>query len=168
MIVTLVVELEDKPGQLLRVIEPISKFGGNIISIVHDRNKITPLKRVPVEFTLDIDPSKLERLVETLKQNGIYIRSYNEIRLSATTSLLLIGHIIHTDLSDTINRIDSTGFAEVVEIHISMPYLNRPSTAIITISAKSEKHLKEAVKILKDVCKNKKILVIEPLNDDLI
>ena len=150
MIVTLVVELEDKPGQLLRVIEPISQLGGNIISIVHDRNKITPLNRVPVEFTLDIAPKRLEELIERLKQNEIYIRSYNEIKLSASTSLLLIGHIIHTDLSDTVNRIDSTGFAEVVEINISMPHLNRPSTAIITISAKSERHLKEAVKILED------------------
>jgi len=168
MIVTLVVELEDKPGQLLRVIEPISQLGGNIISIIHDRNKITPLNRVPVEFTLDISPKRLEELIERLKQSGIYIRSYNEISLSASTSLLLIGHIIHTDLSDTINRIDSTGFAEVVEISISMPHLNRPSTAIITISAKSERHLKEAVKILKDVCKDKGILVIEPLNEELI
>ena len=168
MIVTLVVELEDKPGQLLRVIEPISKLGGNIISVVHDRNRSTPLKRVPVEFTLDIDPLKLERLIETLRKSGIYVRSYNEIKLSVSTSLLLIGHIIRTDLGDTVNRIDSTGFAEVVDIHISMPHLNRPSTAILTISAKSEEHLKKAVEILKGVCKDKGILVIEPLNDDLV
>ena len=168
MIVTLVVELEDKPGQLLKVIEPISKLGGNIISIIHDRNKITPLKRVPVEFTLDIDPTKLEELINRIKQNEIYLRSYNEIRLSASASLLLIGHIIHTDIRDTINKIDSTGFAEIVEMHISMPQLNKPSTAMITISAKSMDDLRKAVKILKDVCKDKEILVIEPLNDDLI
>ena len=122
MIVTLVVELEDKPGQLLRVIEPISRLGGNIISIVHDRNRITPLKRIPVEFTLDISPKRLEELIEMLKQNGIYIRSCNEIKLS--TSLLLIGHIIHTDLSDTINKIDSSGFAEVVEIDINLSLIH--------------------------------------------
>ncbi len=168
MIITLVVELEDKPGQLLRVIEPISKLGGNIISVIHDRNKITPLKRVPVEFTLDIDPSKLEELIRRIKQNEIYVRSYNEIKLSASASLLLIGHIIHTDIRDTINRIDSTGFAEVVDMHISMPHLSKPSTALITISAKSREELKKAIEILKETCRDKDILVIEPLNDDVL
>lgn len=168
MIVTLVVELEDKPGQLLKVIEPISKMGGNIISVVHDRHKTTPMKRVPVEFVIDIESEKLEGLVEGIKKAGIHIRSYNEVRLLATASFLLIGHIIHTDLSDTINRIDETGFAEVVELHITMPKLNEPSTALVTISARGKDELRKAVSILKEVCEKKDILVIEPLNEDLL
>ncbi len=168
MIVTLIVELEDKPGQLLKVIEPISKMGGNIISVVHDRHKISPMNRVPVEFVIDIDSEKLESLVERIRGAGIHIRSYNEVRLLATASFLLIGHIIHTDLSDTVNRIDETGFAEVVELHITMPKLNEPSTALVTISARGKEELRKAVSILKEVCEKKDILVIEPLNEDLL
>ena len=168
MIVTLIVELEDKPGQLLKVIEPISKMGGNIISVVHDRHKISPMNRVPVEFVIDIDSEKLESLVERIRGAGIHIRSYNEVRLLATASFLLIGHIIHTDLSDTVNRIDETGFAEVVELHITMPKLNEPSTALVTISARGKEELRKAVSILREVCEKKDILVIEPLNEDLL
>ncbi|WP_457591843.1 ACT domain-containing protein [Geoglobus sp.] len=168
MIVTLIVELEDKPGQLLKVIEPISKMGGNIISVVHDRHKISPMNRVPVEFVIDIDSEKLESLVERIRSAGIHIRSYNEVRLLATASFLLIGHIIHTDLSDTVNRIDETGFAEVVELHITMPKLNEPSTALVTISARGKEELRKAVSILREVCEKKDILVIEPLNEDLL
>jgi ACT domain-containing protein len=66
-------------------------------------------------------------------------------------------------LGDTINRIDSTGFAEVVDMHISMPQLNHPSTAMVTISATNEENLKKAINILKQICKEKDITVIEPL-----
>ncbi len=163
---TLIVELEDKPGQLLKVIEPISKLGGNVISVVHDRHKVSPLKRVPVEFVVDIETEKVENLLEKIRESGVYIRSINEVRMLYTESFLLIGHIIHTDLSDTVNRIDETGFAEVVEIHITMPKVNEPSTAIVTISAKGKKELTEAREILRKICEKKDILVVEPLNEE--
>jgi len=160
---TIVVELKDQPGQLLKALEPISRLGGNIVSVYHQRDKITPLKRIPVEITIQIDEKKVENLIEAIRRNGVVIRSCNEVRLTATTSLLLIGHIIHTDLGDTINRIDSTGFAEVIDIHISMPQLRSPSTAMVTISATNEEKLKKAIEMLKDICREKDITVIEPL-----
>ncbi len=163
MLMTIVVELKDQPGQLLKALEPISKLGGNIVSVYHQRDKITPLNRIPVEITIKIDERKAKDLIEAIKKNGVIVRSYNEVRLTATTSLLLIGHIIHTDLGDTINRIDSTGFAEVVEMHISMPRLNEPSTAMVTISATNEDMLRKAIDILRKTCMEKDITVIEPL-----
>ncbi len=163
MLMTIVVELKDQPGQLLKALEPISRFGGNIVSVFHQRDKITPLKRIPVEITIQIDEKRVEDLIEAIRRNGVIVRSYNKVKLTATTSLLLIGHIIHTDLGDTINRIDSTGFAEVVDMHISMPQLNHPSTAMVTISATNDENLKRAIKILKQICREKDITVIEPL-----
>lgn len=163
MLMTIVVELKDQPGQLLKALEPISRFGGNIVSVFHQRDKITPLKRIPVEITIQIDERRVEDLIEAIRRNGVIVRSYNKVKLTATTSLLLIGHIIHTDLGDTINRIDSTGFAEVVDMHISMPQLNHPSTAMVTISATNDENLKRAIKILKQICREKDITVIEPL-----
>ncbi len=162
-VISIVVELKDKPGQLLKVLEPISKLGGNIIGITHKRDKITPLGRVPVEISIQLNEKKLNKLINELKARGIIIRRYNEIRLLATTSVLLVGHIIHTDLSDTINKIDQTGFAEIVDMKICMPQINEPSTALLTISAIGKDELKKAIEILKEICKKKDILVIEPL-----
>jgi len=164
-IVSIVVELKDQPGQLLRVLEPISRLGGNILSIVHQRDKKTPLGRIPVEISLQIDEKKVDDLIKIIKSETI-VRSYNEVRLITTTSIMLVGHIIHTDLGDTINSIDRTGFAEVVDMHISMPKLNEPSTAMVTISATGKEKLKEAIELLRDVCRRKGILMIEPLNEE--
>ncbi len=162
-IVTLVVELRDKPGQLAKVIEPVSRYRGNILSIVHKREKRTPLGNVPVEISIEIDERNIEKLVDSIKAQGVVVKSYNEVRLTSTSSVMLIGHIIHTDLADTINAVDETGFAEVVEMHISMPYLEKPSTAIVTISATGDEKLREALNRLKEICKKKSITVIEPL-----
>jgi len=160
---TMVVELEDKPGQLIRVLEPISRLGGNVISVTHRRDETTPLGRIPVRIAVQIDDSKVDRLIEEIESRGIVIRSYNRIKHTVTTTLLLIGHIIHTDLRDTIDRIDETGFAEVVDMRIIMPELKKPSTAIIKLSALNEEKLRESVRILKEVCMGKGIRVIEPL-----
>ena len=165
-IVSIAVELKDQPGQLLKVLEPISRYGGNIISVLHQRDKMTPLKRIPVEISLQIDGQKIKDLINAIKANGVIVKRYNEVRLVATTSVLLVGHIIHTDLKDTITRIDSTGFAEVVEMHISMPQLNHPSTAMVTISATGKDELRKALNLLNEICRDKGILVIEPLNEE--
>ncbi len=160
---TMVVELEDKPGQLIKVLEPISKLGGNVVSVTHRRDEVTPLGRIPVRIAVQIDESKMDRLLREIEGRGIIVRSFNRVRHAVATSLLLIGHIIHTDLRETVDAIDKTGFAEVVEMRIVMPELNKPSTAFIKVSAVNEEKLKESVEILKGVCKSKGIKVIEPL-----
>ena len=159
---TLVVELEDKPGQLLKVLEPIARNGGNIVGIVHQRGKKTPLSRIPVEISFTADPKKAERIFEEL-QKEVVVRAFGKIR-TATVSLLLIGHIIHTDLSDTIRRIDSSE-AECVELNATMPEINQPSTAMMTISAKSDEALERALERVREICKEKGIMVIEPVNE---
>ncbi|WP_457550741.1 ACT domain-containing protein [Archaeoglobus sp.] len=160
---TMVVELEDKPGQLIKVLEPISKLGGNIISVTHRRDEITPLGRIPVRIAVQIDEKKIDQLIKEIESRGICIRSYNRVKHTVTTSLLLIGHIIHTDLRSTVDAVDKTGFAEVVEMRIVMPELNKPSTSFIKLSAVNEEKLRESVRILKEVCSAKGIKVIEPL-----
>ncbi len=166
-LVSIVVEIKDKPGQLLKALEPISHMGGNILGILHQREKMSPLGRIPVEISIKIDEDKVDSLIGTIEGNDVVVRSYNEVRLTTTTSALLVGHIIRTDLSDTINRIDSTGYAEVVDIRVNMPQLKEPSTAMITISATGKDRLNEAMGLLNDVCRDKEILVVEPLNEGL-
>lgn len=159
---TLVVELEDKPGQLLRVLEPIAKNGGNIVGIVHQRGKKTPLNRVPVEISFTADSKRAERIFKEL-QDFVIVRSFGKIK-SSTISLLLIGHVVHTDLSDTIKRIDNAD-AECVELNLKMPELNQPSTAMLTISAKSDNALEKAIERVKEICREKGILVVEPVDE---
>ena len=61
-----------------------------------------------------------------IKRQGVSILRLGEERLLYRQSVIMIGHLIHTDVGDTIGRIDATGFAEVAELNVHMPAIAEP------------------------------------------
>ena len=66
-------ELQDVPGQLLLSLEPFKKYKGNIISVVHHRDRKTPRGTVPVQIVFEIDPSNIDNVKKQLQENGIVV-----------------------------------------------------------------------------------------------
>jgi ACT domain-containing protein len=77
----------------------------------------------------------------------------------------MIGHIMHTDISDTVDQIDRTGYAEVSELSLMMPAISERSSARITIRAANRKDMESALGILRKVAGKKELLVVEPLEE---
>lgn len=163
MIVSMTLELKDIPGQLVLALSPISELHGNILSVVHQHEEKTPRGTISVQVMFEIEQRVLDELIERLEKNGVRIARVGEERLRASVSVVLIGHIVHSDIGDTIDKIDSTGFAEVVDLSLSMPGIEKPSSAYLVINAVSEKDLNRALDVLKDVTEKKDILMIEPI-----
>ncbi len=163
MIVSMTLELKDIPGQLVSALTPISELHGNIMSVVHHRDERTPRGTIPVQITFGIEQKVLNELIERLEKNDIRVARVGEERLRVAVSVILIGHIVHSDIGDTIDKIDSTGFAEVVDLSLSMPGIEQPSSAYLVINAVGEEELKISLDILRKVAKKKDILMIEPL-----
>jgi len=158
-------ELQDKPGHLLAALIPLSSLGGNIISIVHHRDQRTPRGNIPVQIVFEIDEHKRQLLIDELEKSGIAVASIDENPLIERESVILIGHIIHTDIKDTINRIDRTGFAEVTDISIAMPEIEGESSAYMLIEAVGKSELASAIDLLKGIADQKDLLVIEPVRN---
>ena len=156
-------ELKDVPGQLVSALRPISELGGNIVSVVHHRDKKTPTGSIPVQITFEIEEKNVKKVLEELEAHGIRIVRAGEDRLRETTSVIILGHVVHTDIRDTIDSIDRTGFAEVIDLALKMPGVEKPSAAFMTISATSEEELRRALAILREVCEKKGLLLIEPV-----
>jgi ACT domain-containing protein len=163
MIISMTLELKDIPGQLVLALEPISELHGNIMSVVHQHEEKTPRGTIPVQVTFEIDQAVLDELIEKLEKSGVGVARVGEERLRSSVSVVLIGHIIHSDIGDTIDRIDSSGFAEVVDLSLSMPAIERTSSAYLVINAVGENELKNALEILREVAIKKDLLMIEPL-----
>lgn len=161
-------ELQDIPGQLLAALEPLKAHKGNIISVAHHRERKTPRGTIPVQIVFEIERSKLESVKRDLENNGIVVIRAGEERFIEETHVLLVGHVVHSDIGDTINEIDSTGFAEVVDLSLSMPGVNEPSSAYLRIRATGDDELKKALSILRKVGARKKLLVIEPIEAEEI
>ncbi|WP_342766192.1 amino acid-binding protein [Methanocalculus sp.] len=163
MQISMKLELKDTPGQLLAALKPISDIGGNIITIIHQRDPNSSENTLTVDVVLELAETKLDTLVATLRERGCGVVRIGKERLLQKQSLIMIGHLMHTDISDTVDQIDRTGYAEVSELHMVMPAINEPSTAKITIRAVCPEDMRRAVSILHDVSKKKDILVLEPL-----
>lgn len=165
MRITMDLELKDIPGQLVNALAPISDSGGNIVSVVHHHEKRTPRGTIPIQVTFDIAEG-LEDLKYRLESRDVAIIRVNEAKLLEHRTVILVGHIIHSDIRDTIDQIDRTGYAEVVDLAMSMPGINLKSSARIGISAAGKAEVKKAMNLLRDIAKDKDLLVIEPIDTE--
>jgi len=91
-----------------------------------------------------------------------------EERFIEAISVVLVGHILDSDLGDTIKRIDSTGFAEVMDLSLTMPGVDEPSSAYLRIRATGKAEIQKAISILREVGAEKKLLVIEPIEAEAV
>jgi ACT domain-containing protein len=158
-------EMKDTPGQLVTALKPISEAGGNIIAIVHQRDATSTSDTINVQVVLELSEKKLHDLILDLQGHGIHIQRIGKERLIHRRDFIIIGHIVHTDLSDTVDQIDKTGFAEVSEIQMVMPGIHEPSTARITIKATNAQDMQRAAGMLRTIAARKDILVIEPVEE---
>ena len=165
MQVSMKLEMNDSPGQLVAALKPISDVGGNIIAVIHQREPDLRKGILNVQIVLELPDGRRERLVELLQEQGVHIQRIGEERLLYKRTVIMIGHLMHTDLSDTVDQIDSTGFAEVSELSMSMPAVNQRSSSRITIKALSKVDMESALSILRRVSAQKSLLPIEPLEE---
>ncbi len=163
MRITMDLELKDIPGQLVNALVPISDAGGNIVSVVHHHAKRTPRGTIPIQVTFDFEGS-LDALKFSLESRDIKIARVNEAKLLEHRTVLIVGHIIHSDIRDTIDQIDRTGYAEVVDLAMSMPGISLKSSARIGISAEGKDEARKAMNLMREIAKKKDLLVIEPIN----
>ncbi len=93
MKINLTLGLADRPGQLLKALEPIAKNGGNIISILHERETIRG-NYVPVILVVDfLSQSSFEKTKEELNNEGISIIKSEQIIEKANLTFIIIGKI---------------------------------------------------------------------------
>ena len=163
MIVHMQLELKDVPGSLIRVLEPISSHGGNIVSVVHSRGS---KERVVVQIIFKIsDLSMLGLIKNSLKQRKI---STTRIELEgrkyyaqSIMDYMLVGHVIDTDLQDTIDRINKFGL--VSDIVVVMPNPDEKSSVLLHVEVDESKK-SGLLKVIKDICNEKKFLLVRSLD----
>lgn len=154
-------ELEDLPGQLLKALEPIARYGGNIQSIIHQRERKTPLGRVPVMLVFEIrDRTRLNRVLNALKSQNIVIIQVGEQLYMVKQTVLLLGHIVHADIRKLVDRINSMRGVRVLELSLAMGAPGQDSAARLTLSSDSESRAQSAINWLSEFSKQKKLLLI--------
>ena len=154
--------LKDVPGSLLRALEPISSHGGNIISVLHSRGE---KERVEVKVTFKIaDQESLDLIRKEMEKRGIQV---SDIRVEGKRyyskkilSFILVGHVIDTDVRDTIDRINEVGL--VSDIDVVMPSPEQKSSVMMSVEVDNGK-LERLNSAVEKVCKEKDLLLISSI-----
>jgi ACT domain-containing protein len=162
---TVRLELIDEPGELLRALEPVAENGGNLLSIFHERGNVTPRGHIPVEVDLEATPERFEVIVEALRDAGVNVIRAGADRYGEELAVVLVGHLVETDLSDTLSRVEECGGASVADVSLSAPDgTAEESAARLRLVASSEGRGR-ALETVREVAAEKGLRVIEPLTD---
>ena len=162
---TVRLELVDEPGELLRALEPIAENGGNLLSIFHERGNLTPRGHIPVEVDLEATPGRFDTIVAALREAGVNVIQAGAERYSEELTVVLVGDLVETDLSDTLQRFQECGGASVADLSLSAPAgTDDVSSARLRLVA-SEGQSDQALSTLREVAVEKDLRVIEPLTE---
>ncbi|MCG1002037.1 amino acid-binding protein [Halobacterium noricense] len=164
---TLRLELVDEPGELLRALSPISEHGGNLLSIFHERGSLTPRGHIPVEVDLECSPERFERIVEALRDAGVTIIQADSERYGEALSVLLVGDLVDTDLSDTLAELEDCGSATVADFSLTTEKgTEGVSSARVRLAIESGS-TERALEQVRSVASQKDLSVVEPLVGEL-
>jgi ACT domain-containing protein len=160
----MVMELEDVPGQLIKGMEPVARFGGNIKSIMHQRERKTPLGRLPVMMIFEVrDRAMLKRILAALKEQGVRVTQLGERGGEIRNVVLLIGHIVHTDIRHTIDQLNVIKGVMVSDLNLAVGSPGQESSARMTIAADDKERAGMAVARLRSIADKKKLLLISSI-----
>lgn len=154
----LVLELLDVPGQLVKVLEPISGLGANLVTVIHKRDYKNDNGKVPVQLTLEGEQEDLQNVIKRFEDLGFSIIEMDGVVKKEKISTILFGHIVDQDLKDTMDKINELGGISIVAFDIKLNGEEK-STALITIEADVGKKQIVFDKIA-EVAEEKNLLVI--------
>ncbi|MFC7044547.1 amino acid-binding protein [Halobacteriaceae archaeon GCM10025711] len=159
---TIRLELVDKPGELLRALEPIAENGGNLQSIFHERGSLTPRGHIPVEIDLECPPDRFERILDALRENGVNVIQADAERYDETLTVILTGHLIDADLSATLSAIESATVS-VTDVSLSAPEGTAEYASARLRLAATEGSVVSALERLRSIAAERDLHLIEPL-----
>jgi ACT domain-containing protein len=153
MIINAELFVNDSPGQLVGSIEPISLVNGNILAVVHNRDRIVD-NRILVNVTFEVDDRQLERLKDLWKSKDVVISSLGSVHETYTMNYILIGDVNAQYIEGLLRKINEATTLDQINVSYSSKSVKTAShTSLITVKARYEDNLDKIDAILRKECK---------------
>ncbi|MFT0899011.1 homoserine dehydrogenase [Candidatus Methanoprimaticola sp. MG2] len=153
MIVNAELYVKDLPGQLVGSLEPISIVDGNILGVVHNRERIVN-HRICINITFEVEEDQLERLKGIWKSKDVIISKIGSAHETYTMDYMLIGDIDARYIERLINKASTIADLEAVDVRYSSKatdYSKR--TGILSVKTKSKDDLDKLDEFLDMECR---------------
>lgn len=155
----LILEILDVPGQLVSILNPIGELGANVVTIVHKREIRAEEEKAAIEIALEGERENLQAVVDKFKEMGVSLIEVDDSVKKEKLSTILYGHIIDSDLRDTVDKINAVDGLVVSDLQLKLDG-ELKSTALITIELDLGKRDIAYNKIM-EIAKEKDFLVID-------
>lgn len=159
----LLIELRDSPGQLSAALATISRFGGNVMSVLHEHGKRKG-DWVPVRIVLDAPKDSHAPLVKALSEESRLL-SVSGASTSVPYAFLLLGHVFESRVQDITDAVFASG-AEVRRFSSEIVGKEAPSAALVEIAAPDKETLEKARRSVQQIAKTKGLTYVERVGGD--
>ena len=160
---TIRLELIDEPGELLAALGPIADNGGNLLSVFHERGSLTPRGHIPVEIDFECPPDRFSTIVDALRDSRVNVIQAGTERYGESLTLLLVGDLVETDLSDTLSRLERCSSATLTDFELSATEgMEDTSSARLRLAVEAG-HAEAALGVARDLADEKGLHLIPPL-----
>ncbi|WP_297983462.1 amino acid-binding protein [uncultured Methanobrevibacter sp.] len=132
MRMNLILEILDVPGQLVSVLSPVGELGANLVTIIHQRETKNEEGRIPIQITLEGERENLQAVLDKFNEMNLSVIKVDDAVKKEKLSTILYGHIIDTDLRDTVDKINAVDGLVVSDLQLKLDG-ELKSTALITI-----------------------------------
>lgn len=132
MRMNLILEILDVPGQLVSVLSPVGELGANLVTIIHQRETKNEEGRIPVQITLEGERENLQAVLDKFNEMNLSVIKVDDAVKKEKLSTILYGHIIDTDLRDTVDKINAVDGLVVSDLQLKLDG-ELKSTALLTI-----------------------------------
>lgn len=156
----LLLELHDSPGQLQSALSTISKYGGNIMSVLHEHGKRRG-EWVPVRLVLEAPREAHEPIVAGLRQT-VRVLSVEGATKSLSFAFLLLGHVFESQVKDVTDAVFTAG-GEVRRFTAEIASRDAPSAALVEVSAPDRATLASVRERIGEVARAKGLAYVEAL-----
>ncbi|MBE6528503.1 MAG: homoserine dehydrogenase [Thermoplasmata archaeon] len=160
MIVNAELFVNDLPGQLIGSLEPISLVDGNILGVVHNRDKIID-HRICVNLTFEVDERHLEELKDLWERKDIIISNLGSVHETFTMDYILIGDVNAQYIEGLLKKINEATTLDEVNVRYSSKSIKTAShTSLISVKARYEDNLDKIDAILRRECKRANVTYV--------
>lgn len=154
------VELVDAPGQLSFVLDQISRYGGNIVSIIHLREQARG-NYVPVRIIFEVKEEDALELIQSLKFKVRITQIEREV-LATRTAFILIGHVFQKNILEITDAVFRSK-AQILEARAKFKGEEHPSQVYFEVTADADDALHAALRAVAEMAVRKELTMITSL-----
>ncbi|TFG56045.1 MAG: hypothetical protein E4H30_05585 [Methanomassiliicoccus sp.] len=152
--------LKDKPGQLIKALEPISLNEGNIVGVIHDHEQVTG-GRISVNMTFEArDQHSLDAIFAMWKERGVEVAKMGEIYRTYVAEYLLVGDLTQSTLRSITGSIEKMEGIDSIDLQYSLSTSTDNKSVLLLVNVREKNKVTEIDNFLKGRSKRNNFLLV--------